>query len=114
LEELSRSLTFEADLPNPDGRLRTGLFAEADVVVDTRGEALAVPASAVTEFAGVEKVWRVTDGEAKETPVLTGRRENGRIEIVSGVNRGDQVLRDATAGRNGPVETAEHDVKSGG
>jgi RND family efflux transporter MFP subunit len=115
LEELSRSLTFEADLPNPDSRLRTGLFAEGDVVVDTRGEALAVPASAVTEFAGVEKVWRVNDGEAKETPVLTGRRERGQIEIVSGVKRGDQILRDAATGRNGPIEiTSEHDEKSGG
>jgi RND family efflux transporter MFP subunit len=107
LEELSRSLTFEADLPNPSGRLRTGLFAEAEVVVDTRGSALAVPASAVTEFAGVEKVWRVTDGEAKEVPVQTGRRERGQIEIVSGVQRGDRILKHADVGRNGPVDTTD-------
>ncbi|HUQ70772.1 MAG TPA: efflux RND transporter periplasmic adaptor subunit [Planctomycetaceae bacterium] len=107
LEELSRSLTFEADLPNPDGRLRTGLFAEADVVVDTRGEALSVPASAVTEFAGVEKVWLVADGEARETPVQTGRRERGQIEIMSGVKQGDRILKDASSGRNGPIESPE-------
>jgi len=108
LEELSRSLTFEADLPNPDGRLRTGLFAEAAVVVDSRSEALAVPASAVIEFAGVEKVWRVADGAASETPVQTGRREQGLIEIVSGLQRGDTVLKDAATGRNGPVEVPDH------
>jgi RND family efflux transporter MFP subunit len=108
LEELSRSLTFEADLPNPNGRLRTGLFAEAAIVVDTRSETLAVPASAVIEFAGVEKVWRVLDGAASETPVQTGRREHGLIEIVSGLQRGDTVLKEAALGRNGPVQVPDH------
>src|SRR5581483_4445755 len=34
LDPASRSLTFEADIPNPSGKLRAGVFAQADVVVD--------------------------------------------------------------------------------
>lgn len=103
LEDFSRALIFEAVLPNPDGRLRSGLFAEAEVVVDTHAEALAVPESAVIEFAGVEKVWKVDSGAASEVPVQTGRRERGMIEIVSGLQAGDAVIRTGTEGRSGPV-----------
>jgi RND family efflux transporter MFP subunit len=103
LDEASRALTFEADLPNPQGRLRTGLFAEADIVVDAQAETLAVPESAVTEFAGVEKVWLVKEGAAAERAVQTGRRHDGWIEIVQGLAAGDAIVKSAAEGRSGPV-----------
>ena len=87
LDLSSRSLTIEADLPNPDQRWRTGLFAEARIVVDPEATALAVPAGAVREFAGVEKVWRVREGRAVEQPVQTGRRNAEWVEILGGVGQ---------------------------
>lgn len=114
LEDFSRALIFEADLPNADGRLRSGLFAEAEVVVDTQSEALAVPATAVIEFAGVEKVWKVDQGTAVEVPVQTGRRERGLIEIISGLNAGDAVVRTGTEGRSGPVAAPATTENMGG
>ncbi len=99
LDELSRSLLFEVELDNSDGRLTTGLFAEAAVVLDTSAEAIAVPASAVTEFAGAEKVWKVVDGQTSEQIVFTGKRRDGLIEITGGVNVGDVILWQADKGR---------------
>ena len=104
IDDLSRSLVFEAQIDNPDGKLRSGLFAEAELVVDAEAVAISVPDSAVMEFAGVEKVWKVVDGAAKEQVVQTGRRQNGSIEIMSGLSAGDQVLMRASAGRVAPVE----------
>ncbi len=104
IDDLSRSLVFEAQIDNPDGKLRSGLFAEAELVVDAQAVAISVPDSAVLEFAGVEKVWKVVDGAANEQVVQTGRRKNGSIEIVSGLTVGDQVLMRASAGRVAPVE----------
>ena len=106
LDEASRALTFEADLPNPQGRLRTGLFAEADIVVDAQARTLAVPDSAVNEFAGVEKVWIVKDGKASERSVHTGRRRDGWVEILQGLSAGDAIVKQADDGRTGPVVSA--------
>jgi RND family efflux transporter MFP subunit len=113
LDEASRTLAFEADLPNPQGRLRTGLFAEAEVIVDPHAQTLAVPASAIIEFAGVEKVWLVKDGQAVEQPVQAGRRQSGWVEIVQGLSSGDTILRQAAVGRTGPVVARRQDIAVG-
>jgi membrane fusion protein (multidrug efflux system) len=98
LDEMSRTLMFEADIPNPEGCLRSGLFAQADVVVDEQAEALVVPMSSVREFAGREKVWRVEpSGQSRGVAVRTGRRSKGLVEIVSGLSPGDLVIQDAAA-----------------
>ncbi len=108
LDMSSRSLVIEADVPNPEGRMRAGLFAQGDIVVDAQARALAVPEHAVTEFAGVEKVWLLKDKKAQERRVLTGRRERGLVEILAGLSAGDRILGDAQRGRPGPiVEAAE-------
>jgi RND family efflux transporter MFP subunit len=96
LDEMSRSLLFEADIPNADGLLRSGLFAQADVVIDADAEALVVPATSVLEFAGTEKVWLFEPGrEPRGVPVRTGRRTEGLVEIVSGLAAGDLVVKHA-------------------
>jgi RND family efflux transporter MFP subunit len=55
LDRLSRSLLFEAEIGNADHRLQTGLFAEAAVTIDNTMQALAVPESAIIEFAGSKR-----------------------------------------------------------
>jgi len=99
VEERNRSLMFEVELPNADGRLRTGLFAEAAVVVDPQARAIIIPPSAVVEFAGSEKVWKVEGGMAREQVVETLRRTAAGIEITSGLSAGDVILEDASQGR---------------
>jgi RND family efflux transporter MFP subunit len=99
----SRSVRIEADVANPDLRMQAGLFTEADVIVDPAAQALAVPETAVSQFAGVQKVWLVADGEARRQTVRTGRRGNGRIEILDGIGAGAVIVRDASKGRAGPV-----------
>ncbi len=98
LNELSRALLFEAKVDNSDGRLRTGLFAEAEVVLDDKAQAIAVLASAVVEFAGAEKVWKVVDGITQEQIVETGQRRDGRIEITDGLSDGDVILKHGAEG----------------
>jgi RND family efflux transporter MFP subunit len=104
VDELTRALMFEAEVANEDRSLRTGLFAEAEVIVDPAAEALVVPASALTEFAGAEKVWKVVDGIAQEQIVETGRRTDDFIEIADGLAIGDLVLADGSAGKVARVE----------
>lgn len=104
LDEMSRSLLFEAEVPNADGALRTGLFAEAQVVVDPAAQSIVVPASAVIEFAGAEKVWKVVAGTAQEQVVQTARRGPSGIEITKGLAAGDVILKNGGAGKTAKIE----------
>jgi membrane fusion protein, multidrug efflux system len=99
VEEMSRSLAFEALVPNSDGELRTGLFAEAAVVVDPEAQSVVIPRSAIMEFAGAEKVWQIVDGVAKERPVQTARRDEHGVEVTGGLAVGDRILVHAAQGR---------------
>lgn len=103
IDPSSRALMFEADIANPDLILRPGTFASAEVVVDPNSQAVVVPETAVTQFAGVEKVWRVVDGEAKEVTVRTGGRRDGQIVLLSGIEPGDAIITDGSLGRPGKV-----------
>jgi RND family efflux transporter MFP subunit len=99
LDQRSRALLFEAEVDNSDHRLRTGLFAEAEVVVDSSAQAMVIPESAIVEFAGTQKVWKIVDGLAGDQEVLTGARRNGEREILQGLSIGDSILRSAAKGR---------------
>lgn len=99
----SRSVRIEADVPNPDLALQAGLFAQAEILIDADATALAVPASAVTQFAGVQKVWTVRDGRCAQTTVRIGRRDDERIEILSGLEPGAVIVAVAAEGHDGPV-----------
>jgi membrane fusion protein (multidrug efflux system) len=99
----SRSVRIEADVKNEDLELQAGLFAEAEITVDPSATTLAVPRSAVSQFAGVQKVWKVVDGKAMQTTVRTGRRDADRVEIISGLDPGAVVVATAADGHDGPV-----------
>jgi membrane fusion protein (multidrug efflux system) len=96
-------MRIEADVANPKLKLQPGMFGEADIVVDPDAKALAVPAAAVSQFAGVHKVWLVVDGHAKQQTVRTGRRAPDRVEILDGLGGGEVVVANAADGHAGPV-----------
>lgn len=99
LDVASRSLAFEARIENNDRRFRSGIFAIADLVIDPRARTLAVPESAIAQFAGSEKVWKLFDGVAREAEISTGARHNGMAEVLEGLSAGDTILIDASIGR---------------
>jgi RND family efflux transporter MFP subunit len=99
----SRALTVEVDVPNPDNKIPANFFAEAEILVDASARTLAIPLTALNEFAGVEKVWLVRNGEASEQRVRTGRRNFRQVEVLEGLQPGDTILADARLGRAGPV-----------
>ena len=79
-------------MPNRDGTLRPGSFATAEIVTSAGDTAVLVPVSSLVTFAGVDKVLVVKNGQIAEKRVTTGRRNGERIEIVSGLPAGEQVV----------------------
>ncbi len=103
----SRAILIEADVPNPTLELQAGLFAEADLVVDAEAQAIVIPASAVSHFAGVEKVWIVEEGIARQQTIRTGRQRSNQVEVLEGLGAGLLVVRNAADGHDGPVVAIE-------
>jgi RND family efflux transporter MFP subunit len=91
----SRTVVIEAEVPNPEGLLKPGLFARAALVLREDRNVAFVPESAVSYFAGITRVFVVADGKAQERTVSLGARTEGLVEIVKGVQAGEQV---ATSG----------------
>jgi RND family efflux transporter MFP subunit len=92
VDESTRTLLVEAEVPNRDGALRPGAFATAEIVIDPEQPAVLVPASALTTFAGVDKVLTVVDGRIVEKRVQVGRRVGDRIEVLAGLAAGESVV----------------------
>lgn len=107
IKQENRVLVVEAEIANP-GTLRPGGFARAEIVTNSGDMAVTVPANAVVNFAGIEKVITVENGKAKEKPITTGRRADTWTEILSGVNVGEAVVLDPGNLQSGqPVNVVE-------
>lgn len=94
IEETSRTLMVEAEVPNPAGVLRPGSFARAEIITSADLPVVFVPAAAIAQFAGIEKVFLVREGRAVEQRVRTGRRQGQLVEIIQGINPGETVVID--------------------
>jgi len=91
-----RALQVRAVIPNPDLQLRPGLFTRIRITVDVRTNSLVVPEAALVPQGDKRLVFRVVDGKAVSTEVRIGKRERGKVEILSGLQPGDMVV---TAGQ---------------
>jgi RND family efflux transporter MFP subunit len=86
-----RALTIEAIAPNPDARLKPGLFATALIQQPTSTPALLLPASAVETVAGTGRVYVIKNDKVEERIVTVGETVGQQVEITSGLTREDTV-----------------------
>jgi membrane fusion protein (multidrug efflux system) len=112
-----RSLLARGMLANTDSALRSGMFAKARVVLQQKQNAVVVPEEAIQSAGASAFLYRIEGGKAFRTAVETGIRRDGKVEIVSGLKAGQQVV---TAGqlrirRDGtPVKVLTVEAKSAG
>jgi multidrug efflux pump subunit AcrA (membrane-fusion protein) len=81
LDPKSRTLRTEIDLPNPDGRLRPGMYAFATITVE-HANVFTVPASAVVTQGEQTFCYRVEGDKAVRMAVLTGLRDQHSVEVA--------------------------------
>lgn len=91
----SRTFSVKLDLPGAPG-LRSGQFGRVAVPVG-EASAIRVPASAVIQRGQMELVFVVASGHAQLRLVKTGSRVGDEIELVSGLDSGEQVVTDGAA-----------------
>lgn len=92
---VSRTRLAKIELPS-SATARSGQFVR---VLWPAGEHhfLRAPASAVTRFGQMERVWVVEDGRARLRLVRTGSIQADRIELLSGVVAGEVLIVDPSA-----------------
>ena len=85
-------LAIRINVPNADGALKIGAFANASIVVATKPLAVRVPASALLQRDGKSLVLIAgADGKAHERRVEPGAEQGGALEIKRGL-RPDEVV----------------------
>ena len=90
--EQTRTATAIVDLPNPDGLWRPGLFVTITLADEEIPVPVAVPLDAIQTFRDWSVVF-VAVGDAYELrPVEQGRSDGTLVEIVSGLNPGEQFV----------------------
>jgi Cu(I)/Ag(I) efflux system membrane fusion protein len=92
VDDATRTARVRIELPNPQGILKPGMFAHADLRVDL-GERLVVPRSALLD-TGTRQVVYVKTGEASFVgrEVRLGERAGDLVEVVEGLSAGEQVV----------------------
>ncbi|GAA0592286.1 efflux RND transporter periplasmic adaptor subunit [Craurococcus roseus] len=93
LNTATRTARVRIELPNPDGALLPGMYAEVEIAAGGGGPLVAVPASAVID-SGTRQVVILDRGEGRFEPreVKLGRRGGGFVEVREGVAEGDRVV----------------------
>lgn len=86
-----RSILLRATVANMDAVLRPGMFARVQLLF-SQDEALMLPEAALAPSGDAQYVYRVRDGVAQRIAVDIGERRDGMVEILSGLQAGDQVI----------------------
>jgi len=80
------------EINNSEGAIKPGMFAEISFIENQNNEALVVPRNTILEDESNSYVYVVKDGVAIKTIVETGIDNGEEIELVSGINMGDEVI----------------------
>jgi membrane fusion protein (multidrug efflux system) len=95
VDPTTRSVTVRALVPNPDGKLKPGMFLTVQLSRGDR-DSLVVPEEALVPEAGDVFVYVVKDATVEKRVVKTGQRRVGEVEIVAGLADGDTVVVEGT------------------
>lgn len=112
VDPVTRSIAVRAELPNPKGELKPGMFMTVRLQSEV-APALLVPEGAIVPEQGHTYVFVVENGVALRREVKLGKRRPGEVEIVQGLKEHERVvaegthnLRDGTAVNEQRQETA--------
>ena len=88
VEQDTRTMHTEVDVPNPNGVLLPGMYAEATLKVAERNRAITVPPEAVNIDGDSRSVWVVDpSGRVEERTVILGVETPDDVEVLSGLRK---------------------------
>jgi len=96
LDAAGRSVVVRAQVRNQDVSLRPGMFARIGLLTQTKRDAMIVPEESLVPQGADNYLFRIVEGKANRVKVETGQRRDGKVEIVNGIGKDDEIV---TAGQ---------------
>lgn len=95
IDPVTRTVKVRAVIPNEDGVLKPGLLMSITLSKNPR-QAVLIPEEALIKRSDKNFVYVIAKAEGKmiaaQTPITIGARKPGTIEVLSGLNEGDQIV----------------------
>lgn len=93
VDMLNRSAPLRAAVPNPNGKLKAGMFVKGRIVTGVVAQAMVVAPEAVWRRAGQAPYVYVVEGQqARKREVKLGREEPAGLEVTDGLRAGETVV----------------------
>jgi membrane fusion protein (multidrug efflux system) len=101
VDQATRNLQVQATLPNPQGKLRPGMFVDTKVLLGTAEDVISLPASAISYAPYGDSVFVVEElkgpkGEkyrgVRQQVVKLGGARGDQVAVLSGVRAGEEVV----------------------
>ena len=93
LDENTRTVQIRCDLPNPDGRLLSGMYATINVDSAPIDQAIVIPLTAVFTEGDSDYVFiALEDHHYKQRPVEIGLRLKDKAVVTEGLQPGEQLV----------------------
>jgi len=123
VDETTRNIQVQATLANADGKLRPGMFVQAQMALGASQDVIAIPGSAISYAPYGNSVFVVSDMKndkgqpyrgVRQQIVTLGPARGDQIAVLSGLKAGDEIV---TSGlfklRNGAAVLVNNKVKPG-
>ncbi len=92
INQATRAVAVQASVPNKDALLNPGMFIHVEQQIEIDKKALVVPQQAVTADVKGYYVYKIVSGKAIQTRVKLGSHVGNVVQILSGLQAGDQVV----------------------
>lgn len=92
LNSTNRTLSVELSFTSDEDGILEGMYVSIDLVTEKISDALVIPSSALSSYAGDTVVYVVRDNTAVRTIVETGSSNSNEAVIISGLSEGDVVV----------------------
>lgn len=92
LDDATKTMLVEADLPNPDLELRPSMYAMVRVGLEKHHDALLIPVDALVMEKSNASVFLSEGGKAKKKPIQIGFNDGANVEVVKGLTGNEAVI----------------------
>src|SRR5215218_2415971 len=92
VDPVTRTVRLTAEFPNADEALKPGMFLSVALTVSARNDAVVIPEEAVVGEGLRHLVFTVKDNVVERRVVRIGQRQEGRVEIVEGLQPGETII----------------------
>ena len=91
-ETAARLYRIELEIDNPDQRILPGMFVRANIIKQSREDALSIPFYSIISRNDEQYVFIEQDGVVRKQQVQTGIMEQWMVEITDGLKNGDRIV----------------------